>query len=123
MDFVLFPDPINLCNVLPLRLAATHLPSPSDFSPQIHFVSIFKYMAFKRSSSALITETAGYRQVNSVVRLLTFSRSLLATIIIWKYVDTSLGTSRKTRRQRQRKRHQTKGLRSKTIAVHVNHNG
>ena len=30
-----------------------------------------------------------------------------------------LGTLRKTRRQRQRERHQTKGLMSKTMAVHV----
>ena len=32
------------------------------------------------------------------------------------------GTLRKTRRQRQRERHQTKGLMSRTIAVHVHHN-
>ena len=33
-----------------------------------------------------------------------------------------LGTLRKTRRQRQRERHQTKGLMGKTIAVHVRYN-
>ena len=31
----------------------------------------------------------------------------------------ALGTLRKTRRQRQRERHQTKGLMSRTVAVHV----
>ena len=34
----------------------------------------------------------------------------------------TLGTLRKTRRQRQRERHKTKGLMSKTIAVHVRYN-
>ena len=34
----------------------------------------------------------------------------------------SLGTLRKTRLQRQRERHETKGLMSKTIAVHVRYN-
>ena len=33
-----------------------------------------------------------------------------------------LGTLRKTRLQRQRERHQTKGLMSRTIAVHVRYN-
>ena len=33
-----------------------------------------------------------------------------------------VGTLCKTRRQRQRERHQTKGLMSRTIAVHVRYN-
>ena len=33
-----------------------------------------------------------------------------------------LGTLRKTRRQRQRERHQTKALMSRTIAMHVRYN-
>ena len=33
-----------------------------------------------------------------------------------------IGTLRKTRRQRQRERHQRKGLMSRTIAVHVHYN-
>ena len=34
----------------------------------------------------------------------------------------TVGTLRKTRRQRQRERHETKGLISRTIAVHVHYN-
>ena len=34
----------------------------------------------------------------------------------------SIGTLRKTRRQRQRERHKTKSLMNKTIAVHVRYN-
>jgi len=36
--------------------------------------------------------------------------------------DQLLGTLRKTRRQRQRERHQTEGLMSKIMAVHVRYN-
>ena len=39
-----------------------------------------------------------------------------------KYIVKVIGTLRKTRRQRQRERHQTIGLKSKTIAVHVRYN-
>ena len=35
---------------------------------------------------------------------------------------STLGTLRKARRQRQRERHETKGLMSRTIAVHVHYN-
>ena len=35
---------------------------------------------------------------------------------------TLIGTLRKTRQQRQRERHQTKGSMSKTMALHVNYN-
>ena len=42
---------------------------------------------------------------------------------IWKSRrQPVLGTLRKTRRRRQRERHQTKGLMSKTMAVHVRYN-
>ena len=37
-------------------------------------------------------------------------------------LDTPVGTLSKPRRQRQRERHKTKGLMSKTIAVHVRYN-
>jgi len=33
-----------------------------------------------------------------------------------------LGTVRKTRRQRRRERHQTEGLKSRTMAVHMQYN-
>ena len=37
-------------------------------------------------------------------------------------LDQSIGTLSKPRRQRQRERHKTKGLMSRTIAVHVHYN-
>ena len=36
--------------------------------------------------------------------------------------QNSIGTLRKLLRQRQRERHQTKALMSRTVAVHVRHN-
>ena len=46
-------------------------------------------------------------------------KSLIAPPFMYHF---SLGTLRKTRLQRQRERHETKGLMSKTIAVHVRYN-
>ena len=59
-------------------------------------------------------------------RMLTF-RDLQALFhFIWRIIavvkNLSLGTLRKTRRQRQRERHKTKALMSKTIDVHVRYN-
>ena len=46
-------------------------------------------------------------------------RVAVAVVVILNYL---VGTLRKTRRQRQRERHETKDLMSKTIAVHVRYN-
>ena len=51
---------------------------------------------------------------------------LLPVVVLWarrrRCLILKLGTLRKTRRQRQRERHKTKGLMSKAIAVHVRYN-
>ena len=47
---------------------------------------------------------------------------VIIIIIVVVVVVVIIGTLRKTRRQRQRERHQTKGLISRTIAVHVRYN-
>ena len=49
-------------------------------------------------------------------------KCFLAERELKKALRDTLGTLRKTRRQRQRQRHKTKGLMSKTIDVHVRFN-
>ena len=59
---------------------------------------------------------------NARAQLLFFSLYLLFGDVLIAVVFVLIGTLRKTRRQRQRERHQTIGLMSKTMAVHVHYN-